>query len=158
MPKFLCKACGVQYPDSATPPARCRICEDARQFVPQEGQQWLTPEALSLGRCNAFRKVAPDLVGLSTLPQFAIGQRAFLVMTPAGNVLWDCVSFLDDATRDIIGAFGGLKAIAVSHPHFYSAVAAWGRAFGCPVLVHEADREWLVDPDPCVVFWTGETR
>jgi glyoxylase-like metal-dependent hydrolase (beta-lactamase superfamily II) len=102
--------------------------------------------------------MAPDLFGLSTVPQFAIGQRALLVVTPAGNVLWDCLSFLDSATVDTIRAFGGISAIAVSHPHFYSAVANWGRVFDCPVLLHDADREWHVDPDPCIEFWTGDTR
>jgi glyoxylase-like metal-dependent hydrolase (beta-lactamase superfamily II) len=53
---------------------------------------------------------------------------------------------------------GGLKAIAISHPHFYSAVSTWGRTFQCPVFVHEADKEWVVDPDSCISFWTGETK
>jgi glyoxylase-like metal-dependent hydrolase (beta-lactamase superfamily II) len=157
MPKFLCRTCGVQHPDGVAPPAHCRFCKDERQFVPREGQQWVTPEALSIGRFNVFRKVAPDLFGISTMPQFAIGQRAFLLITPHGNILWDCLSFLDSATTEAIRAFGGIKAIAVSHPHFYSAVASWGRAFGCPVLLHDADRQWLVEPDPCIEFWTGET-
>lgn len=158
MPKFLCKACGVQYPDSRAPPARCPICEDGRQFVPASGQEWVTSEALAPGRFNAFRKVAPDLYGVSTVPQFAIGQRAFLVVTPMGNVLWDCISFLDDATIDIIRSLGGLAVIAVSHPHFYSAIATWGRTFDCRVLLHEADRQWVVDPDPAIEFWTGDER
>ena len=72
---------------------------------------------------------------------------AFLVMTPAGSVLWDCVSFLDHATTEIVRAFGGIQAIALSHPHFYGAMASWGRTFDCPVLVHEADRNWVVEPD-----------
>jgi hypothetical protein len=158
MPKFLCKSCGVQHPDAVAPPPHFRFCEDERQFVPREGQQWVTPEALSVGRFNVFRKVAPDLFGISTMPPFAIGQRAFLLVTPLGNVLWDCLSFLDSATTETIRAFGGIKAIAVSHPHFYSAVASWGRVFDCPVLLHDADRQWLVEPDPCIEFWTGAVR
>ncbi|WP_204322625.1 hypothetical protein, partial [Streptococcus pneumoniae] len=71
---------------------------------------------------------------------------------------WDCISFLDDATVEIIRSFGGLKAIALSHPHYYSAMAQWGRIFDCPVLVHEADRQWVVEPDPCLEFWSGEAR
>jgi glyoxylase-like metal-dependent hydrolase (beta-lactamase superfamily II) len=158
MPRFLCKACGVQHPESVTPPAHCRICEDGRQFVPKQGQQWITPQALAQGHFNVFRKVAPDLHGISTVPTFAIGQRAFLVITPAGNVLWDCLSFLDGATTEIIRGLGGIMAVAVSHPHFYSAMASWGRAFECPVLAHEADCGWLVEPDPRIEFWSGETR
>jgi hypothetical protein len=156
MPKFLCKACGIQYPDSAAPPEHCVICEDERQFVPNAGQEWVTPEELAVRRFNAFRKVAPGLYGISTTPQFAIGQRAFLTITPDGNVLWDCISFLDEATIEIVRALGGIKAIALSHPHFYSAMATWGQTFDCPVLVHEADRKWVVAPDSCIRFWNGE--
>jgi glyoxylase-like metal-dependent hydrolase (beta-lactamase superfamily II) len=158
MPKFLCTACGVQYPESSEPPSRCIICEDPRQFVPVAGQAWTTQAKLATDHFNAFRKMAPDLFAFSTVPRFGIGQRAFLLITPSGNVLWDCVSFLDDATADIIRLLGGLKAIAVSHPHFYSAVASWGQTFGCPVFLHAADQEWVVAPDPCIVFWTGESK
>jgi glyoxylase-like metal-dependent hydrolase (beta-lactamase superfamily II) len=155
---LLCKTCGIQYPQSSAPPARCIVCEDGRQFVPVSGQAWITPQELAIEHFNGFRRVAPDLYGFWTMPKFAIGQRAFLVITPAGNVLWDCISFLDDATIAIIRAFGGIGAVALSHPHFYSAMADWGRTFGCPVLVHEADRHWITDPDPCIELWSGETR
>src|SRR5205814_1970686 len=158
MPKFLCSACGVQHPEAAAPPERCRICQDPRQFVPKAGQQWTNSEALAQSRCNGFRQLAPGLLGISTMPSFAIGQRAFLVMTPGGNVLWDCLSLLDSATTTIIRGLGGLKAIAISHPHFYSAMADWGRAFDCPVLVHEADRQWLTETDPHIECWSGESR
>jgi glyoxylase-like metal-dependent hydrolase (beta-lactamase superfamily II) len=158
VPKYLCKACGTQHPERARPPERCQTCEDERQFVPATGQEWISAEALAAGRFNVFRKIAPGLFGISTVPQFAIGQRAFLVATPSGNILWDCLSLLDSATIEIIRALGGLKAIAVSHPHFYSAMATWGRTFDCPVLVHEADRDWLVEPDPGIQFWSGKMR
>src|SRR5262245_43137712 len=156
MPEFLCKACGVQYPDGIAPPKNCIICEDGRQFVPKAGQQWITPKQLASGHANAFREAAPGLLGISTTPQFAIGQRAFLIITPEGNVLWDCISLLDEATIEVIKSLGGIRAIAVSHPHFYSAMASWGRAFDCPVLVHEADRKWVVLSDPSIKFWKGE--
>src|ERR1700757_4540585 len=146
MPKFLCTACGVQYPESAIAPSRCAVCDDPRQFVPKAGQGWTTPIKLRVDHFNAFRKVGPDLFAFSTVPRFGIGQRAFLIITPAGNVLWDCVSFLDDATIDI------------SHPHFYSAIATWGQTFECPVFVHDADKEWVVDPDPWIGFWSGESK
>jgi hypothetical protein len=45
------------------------------------------------------------------------------VCTPEGNVLWDCVSLIDDATVTIINALGGLRAIAISHPHFYTTLS-----------------------------------
>jgi hypothetical protein len=158
MPAFLCATCGVQFAESQAPPPRCPICEDARQYVPQGGQRWLAPEQLAATHFNAFREVAPDLLGIGTLPAFAIAQRALLVRTPAGNLLWDCLSLLDAATVAIIRALGGLAAVAVSHPHFYGVMAEWGRAFGCPVLIHAADRDWVMRPDPCIEFWQGEQR
>ena len=42
MPSFLCKTCGTQFPESDDPPPECPICEDERQYVPAEGQQWVT--------------------------------------------------------------------------------------------------------------------
>src|SRR5260370_31631336 len=158
MSKLLCAPCGVQYLESPIPLSRCIICEDPRQFAPKTGKGWTTPEKLSVDHFNAFRKIAPDLLALSTMPRFGIGQRAFLIITPSGNVLWDCISFLDSATIEIIRLLGGLKAIAISHPHFYSAMVSWGQTFECPVLVLDADRQWLVDPDSGVQFWRGESK
>lgn len=155
---YICVACGLQHPDGESPPSRCAICEDDRQFVPPSGQRWTTPEALAAEHANAFREAAPALIEIATAPTFAIGQRAFLVRASAGNVLWDCLSLLDRATVEIIRALGGLTAIALSHPHYYSVMASWGRAFDCPVLAHAADRDWVVRPDPCVEFWEGDSR
>ena len=39
---------------------------------------------------------------------------------------------------------GGLAAIAISHPHFYSSMTTWSAAFGdCPVYIHAADAQWV---------------
>lgn len=80
-------------------------------------------------------------------PQFAIGQRAVLIETEAGNVLWDCISLLDSDTIDFIKSRGGLKAIAISHPHFYSTHLEWAREFNCPVYLAEEDQEWINHDD-----------
>ena len=37
------------------------------------------------------RNEEADLVGIGVEPSFAVGQRALLVRTPHGNVLWDCI-------------------------------------------------------------------
>ncbi|KAK2606066.1 hypothetical protein QQS21_003584 [Conoideocrella luteorostrata] len=81
-------------------------------------------------------------------PQYAIGQRAVFIETGAGNVLWDCISFLDQKTIDFIKSRGGLKAIAISHPHFYSTHLEWAREFDCPVYIAAEDQEWLNCDDP----------
>ncbi|GAA0599975.1 MBL fold metallo-hydrolase [Craurococcus roseus] len=158
MPRFLCTACGTQWPDADAPPRRCPVCEDERQFVPPGGQSWTTLERLRIGHSNAWRAIAPDLFAVQTFPAFAIGQRALLVRTPAGNLLWDCVALLDDATEAIVRALGGLAAVAISHPHYYTTMAEWGRAFGVPVWLHADDRGHVVRHDPCLRFWEGETQ
>jgi hypothetical protein len=130
MPAFICTACGTQYaPSEATPP-RCIICEDERQFVPPQGQTWTTLAELAASHFNAWRQHEPGVIGIGTEPRFAIGQRAIILLTEHGNVLWDCIAMVDDATVTLINALGGLKAIAISHPHFYTSMVEWSRAFG----------------------------
>jgi hypothetical protein len=55
-------------------------------------------QALSAGHFNSFRQYEPGLIGIGTQPSFAIGQRALLICTPHGNILWDCIAMLDAAT------------------------------------------------------------
>jgi hypothetical protein len=158
MPAFICTACGTEYRPSEKAPAQCAICEEERQYVPAGGQSWTTLEALKGSRRNSFRQYEPGIIGIGTEPGFAIGQRAILLCTPAGNILWDCIAFLDEATITVIKALGGIKAIAISHPHFYTTMGAWSRAFGdVPIHLHERDKDWIMQPSPNIRHWQGET-
>jgi hypothetical protein len=158
MPAFICTACGTQYPPSDQPPALCTICEEERQYVLPSGQGWATQDKLAITHFNAWREHEPGLIGLATQPAFAIGQRALVLCTPHGNVLWDCISLLDAATVTLINGLGGLKAIGISHPHFYTAMVEWSRAFGdVPIHLHAADSEWIMRRDPAIRLWEGET-
>jgi glyoxylase-like metal-dependent hydrolase (beta-lactamase superfamily II) len=158
MPAFICTACGTQYAPTDTPPERCLICTEERQYVPPGGQGWTVLEALAARSFNAWREHEPGLFGIGTQPAFAIGQRALLIRTPHGNVLWDCISMLDAATVTQIKALGGLSAIAISHPHFDTTMAEWSRAFGdVPIHLHAADRAWVMRPTPTIRFWDGDT-
>jgi glyoxylase-like metal-dependent hydrolase (beta-lactamase superfamily II) len=157
--KPICKACGTQFPESAEPLPSCPICVDPRQFVPRSGQEWTTLEELRRTHRNAFRQYEADLIGIGTVPEFAIGQRALLLRTPNGNFLWDCITFIDDATVELISGLGPLRGIAISHPHYYSAMLEWSAAFGdVPVFLHAADREWVMRPGPAIEFWEGTRR
>jgi glyoxylase-like metal-dependent hydrolase (beta-lactamase superfamily II) len=154
---YHCATCGAQFAPAPEPPARCPICEDARQYVPESGQRWLSPEELAAEHRNAIQEDgAYDGVGME--PRFAIGQRALLV--PAGErfVLWECTPLLDDAAAAEIERRGGLAAIAISHPHYYTGMVEWAHRFGCPVYLHADDQEWIMRPDPAVELWEGETR
>jgi hypothetical protein len=57
-----------------------------------------------------------------------------------------------------VRSLGGLRAIAISHPHYYTTSGAWSDAFGgVPVHLHADDREWVMRPHPAIIHWTGET-
>jgi hypothetical protein len=154
---FLCTACGTSYPDAPRPPNRCPICEDERQFVPASGQSWAARDELAQQHRNAWHQHEPGLLEVQTVPKFGIGQRAFLLRTAAGNVLWDCIPLLDPATEALVRGLGGLCAIAVSHPHYYTVIQDWAEAFEAPIHLHAADREWVMRPSPAIRFWEGDT-
>ncbi len=155
---FICTACGTQYAPSAAAPAQCVICEDERQYVPPGGQTWTTLKALAARAFNSYRQYEPGLIGIGTQPQFAIGQRALLLSTPNGNVLWDTISLIDAAAIRLIEGLGGLAAIGISHPHFYTTMVEWSTAFGgVPIHLHAADRKWIMRPDPAIRLWEGDT-
>lgn len=155
MENFICAQCGVQFGETAEPPAHCSICEDERQFVRHTGQEWTTLKRLQADHRNRIQEEAPLLLGIGTEPEFAIGQRALLVQSPAGNLLWDCISLLDDKTAAEINARGGIRAIAISHPHFYSGMVEWAERFDAQILLHAADREWVMRKNSRVQFWEG---
>jgi glyoxylase-like metal-dependent hydrolase (beta-lactamase superfamily II) len=157
MPAFICITCGSQYPNTEAPPAGCLICLDDRQYINPAGQAWTTQEALRKTHFNAFRRLEPGLMGVGTFPSFAIGQRALLLRKPEGNILWDCISFLDDATVTLVTALGGLSAIVCSHPHFIAAAVEWSHAFNSiPVYIHGMDRQYVPRLDPVISFWEGD--
>ena len=157
MPAFICTTCGCQYPETEAPPSACLICQDDRQYVNPAGQAWTTLPAMRKTYFNAFRQLEPGLFGIGTVPSFAIGQRALLLTNAAGNILWDGISFLDDATIAIIKALGGLSAIACSHPHFLASTVEWSHAFGhVPIYLHASDKDFITRPDKVLTLWDGE--
>ena len=155
MENFICIQCGTQFDETAEPPSSCLICEDERQFVRHAGQDWTTLDRLARDHDNRIADEAPQLLGIGTEPEFAIGQRALLLQSPGGNLLWDCVSLLDEETFAEVRVRGGIRAIAVSHPHFYSSMVAWADRFDAQIFLHAADREWVMRKSPRIQFWEG---
>jgi hypothetical protein len=153
---FICETCGTQYAPRALPPARCAICADERQYIGSDGQRWTTPAQLRADHRPDIREEEAGLGGVGCAPAFAIGQRALLVQTPAGNVLWDCIALLDDEIAEMVRRHGRLAAIAISHPHFYTTMIEWSRAFDAPIHLHAADRKWVMRPDDAIRFWDGD--
>lgn len=157
MPNFVCVTCGIQYAGSEQPPEHCVICEDERQYVGWEGQRWTTLDELGAKHRLVFREEEAGLHSIVSEPAFAIGQRAHLVRSGHGNVLWDCIAPLTADALETIRSLGGVRAIAISHPHYYTTMIEWSRALDAPVYLHEADRKWVVREDGDLRFWKGET-
>ena len=157
MPVWICATCGNHYPEATSPPDVCVICADERQWVPPSGQRWTTAaELAAAGHRGDVREVEPGLLGIGVDPPVAIGQRALLVRTDAGNLLWDPPGYLDEAAVAAVRAAGGLRAVTASHPHFYGSMAEWSRAFDAEVLVPEADAAWLTcPPERPPATWSG---
>jgi hypothetical protein len=158
MPSWTCEQCGARFPDSAEPPAECLICAEERQFVNWKGQTWIAREDLA----KRYKLVWRDdlgLLGIGVEPSLGIGQRALLVREPDGCVMWDCIPLITPEAVEHVRSLGGLKAIAVSHPHFYGACADWSDAFGgVPIFLHGDDRQWITRPHPAIVAWSGDSQ
>jgi glyoxylase-like metal-dependent hydrolase (beta-lactamase superfamily II) len=156
---FICKTCGVQHAASPAPPERCLICNDDRQYIGWQGQEWTTLEEMTAaGYENRLRRVESEeaLWCFDTRPRFGIGQRALLVRSAGGNFLWDCISYIDEETVRRVQELGGLHGISVSHPHFYGSMIEWSRAFGgAPVYLPLADEQWITRPDHAIELYEG---
>ncbi|KAL8951986.1 MAG: hypothetical protein Q9222_002078 [Ikaeria aurantiellina] len=162
----ICKACGSQYDaiKGEHPKHSENTLQDPRQFVPPSGQQWTNLRSVRESHKNKWKQdaVNPKIWSIWTEPKvrnnecfgsdyvpdhtslkFAIGQRAILVENTNGNVLWDLITLLDDSTIEFIKSRGGLKAIVISHPHFYTTYIEWAQTFDCPVYLSTEDKEWL---------------
>lgn len=151
----VCVTCGTQYPD-VEHRDDCPICLDERQYVGWGGQRWTTSAEIAATHEIRFE----DVAGVTTLwlsPRFAIGQRAFLIPQPQGMVMWECLPTVTDAAVERIAGMGGVQAIAISHPHFYSAMLEWSEALGgVPIYLHEADDDWVRFDSPFLRFWGGD--
>jgi glyoxylase-like metal-dependent hydrolase (beta-lactamase superfamily II) len=147
VPVWICATCANHYPEATSPPEVCVICADERQWVPATGQRWTTAQELAAaGHRGEVREVEPGLLGVGVDPPVAIGQRALLVRTAEGNLLWDPPGYLDQAAVQAVRDAGGLTAVAASHPHFHGSVAEWSDRFGAEVLLAEPDARWLTRP------------
>jgi uncharacterized Zn-finger protein len=154
---LVCSTCGTSYPLQSIPET-CLICMDERQWVPAGGQSWTKPAELLLKHSVKLNRLQERLYEMEINPMFAIGQRALLVLSEQGNVLWDCIPLLDEMAIEFIKVKGGLKAIAFSHPHFYSNMNEWAEVFNCPVYIHKNDEEHIMVKGGHIQLWQGEEK
>lgn len=154
--KKLCTACGTQFPVNFLDEF-CSTCVEERQSIPATGQSWTTHTQLLQTHHTKIVKLKENLYEIVVSPKFAIGQRALLVLSESGNVLWDCIPLLDQNVIDFINEKGGLKAIAISHPHYYSNMNDWTQQFDCPVYLHHTDKKHIADFGKNIQLWSGST-
>lgn len=155
---YICNTCGVQHDQSTQEPNECKICTEARQYVSVNGQSWTTLEQLVQSKryINEFTPEEERLHSIKTVPSFGIGQNTYLIQHGKFNVLWDCITYIDKETITKINELGGIQAIALSHPHYYSSQVEWAEAFNAPIYIHEDDKEWITRTSKQIVFWTGD--
>jgi glyoxylase-like metal-dependent hydrolase (beta-lactamase superfamily II) len=101
-------------------------------------------------------QINENVYELEITPRFAIGQRAFLIISKNGNILWDCFPLLNAPTIEFIKAKGGLRGIAFSHPHYYSNMKDWAKTFDCPIYIHKSDEKWIMERGEKLYLWEGE--
>ncbi|KAI9932822.1 hypothetical protein ASPWEDRAFT_166474 [Aspergillus wentii DTO 134E9] len=160
---LICTTCGVQH-STTDNLSSCKICDDPRQYIPASGQSWTTLTTLHSKKTH-HNEFLPDknhpnaLITIHTVPRFAIGHRALLCRTPSGkNLLWDCLTYLDEESITHINSLGGIHAIVISHPHYFGAALHWADTFACPVYLAGEDAEWVMRRDKSelrLVFWEG---
>lgn len=153
----ICFTCGTYFP-SHFREGICPICDDDRQYLPDEGQVWTNYEEINKNHTVHVREVTSWLYEITVVPSFAIGQRAFLFVSDQGNILWDCIPLLNDLLKSFIHAKGGIRAIAISHPHFYCNMNDWAEEFNCPIYLHELDKEWIFNPGKNIHLWNGDEK
>jgi glyoxylase-like metal-dependent hydrolase (beta-lactamase superfamily II) len=125
--------------------------------VPASGQRWTTLHELSAEGMRVESSLVEDgLLELHATPALGIGQYAKLLCTPAGNVLWDPIGFVDDDAVKSVGSHGELVAIVASHPHMFGSQVQWSHLMGdVPVYVNAADADWVMRRDPVIQWWSG---
>lgn len=140
----ICVACMTQY---STPRSECPICLDPRQFVPATGQSWTSLRKLAEEKHT--NKIVADqqderVCFILTEPSTGIGQTPILIKTSRATYMWDCNAFLsENLFNQLTTMQPPLKAIAISHPHFFSTSLTWSRCLKVPLILAAADKHWF---------------
>lgn len=153
---LICETCAVEFDEPA--PEVCPICVDERQWVPEHGQVWTSLDELAAaGQAVQIDPLERDAWSIVTHPHVGIGQHSVLVRTPHGALLWDPVGYVDQATVEaVLALVGPVVAVAASHPHMFGVQVEWAHRLGdVPVLVCEADAQWIGRRSDLVELWAG---
>ena len=80
-----------------------------------------------------------------------------LLQSDGGNLFWVASRFSTGQTAAELNARGGIRAIAISHPHYYTTMVDCAERFDAQIFLHTADREWVMCKSPRIRFWEGTT-
>lgn len=151
----LCATCGVESGEPLPP--ICPICDDERQWVPEAGQRWSSIEQQQRDGIRVdLEELEPGLWAITSAPSVGIGQRALLVRTTRGNLLWDPIGTITRAAAERVRELGGIAVVAASHPHMFGVQCAWADALDARVLVNERDAAWIQRPHARIELWGDE--
>ena len=155
---YICTTCGTQTECLSTQPESCLICNEERQYINPNGQKWTTLEHMIASEKfrNTINYEELGLYSIKTEPEVGIGQTAYIIQNNGFNLLWDCITYIDPNTINKINSLGGIHAIALSHPHYYSSQVEWAELFNIPIYIHEDDKEWVSRHSEKIHFWSGE--
>lgn len=154
---FICHHCGLQHAETESPPARCLNCDDDRESIAHQPQTWTTLDTLNGRYRNKFTDLGDGVAGIVTEPRFAIGQEAYFITTESGNVMWDCLGYIDSQSIEDVKQRGGLAALVISHPHFIGSAVEWSHRLGrIPVHLHAQNEPWVARHDSVIHLWHGD--
>lgn len=130
---YICETCGAQYEISIEVPKQCTICSEERQFVSVNGQTWTTLDKMISSQIykNNINLEEDGLSSITTSPTFGIGQTAYLIQEQGFNLLWDCISYIDQETIDKIEKLGGLMP-----SHYLILIIIQVKLSGQKLLMH----------------------
>ncbi|CAD0024683.1 unnamed protein product, partial [Aureobasidium pullulans] len=152
---LLCPTCGTHFDILAeSPPSGyCRICDDPRQYIPATGQAWTSLKAEAGKHETKWKQDEQDkrIWSIWAEPKLTRPQRIARDRptrpphpNPHGNILWDCIAYLDKPLIDFVNNF---PRRPLQHhnlpPHFYTTHLSWSAVFSCPVYTHALDEKWL---------------
>lgn len=78
--RAVCTTCGSQYTTESAPD-RCIICDEERQYVRPNGQQWTTAAGVLKDHKNTWTDIETGVVAIGVEPKFGIGQHGYLIRT-----------------------------------------------------------------------------
>ena len=123
MQAFICTACGTQYPPSEARRPTAPSARTSGSSCRWAGRPGPRCRPCACRHFNAWRQHEPGLIGIGTQP--SLRHRPARASHPARRTAISCGTAsrcIDAATVTLIKGLGGLKAIAISHPHFYTTL------------------------------------